>query len=218
MPPHVDSSHSNEWRKNSDINSSEINALCGACLESPLFRDEVDEPPKPLSPLDRGQSDPDLTGAESRDDLVTLETGVATTPFVSKIELIIGPESRYYSNNNGTQPPAPTAAAAAPRSNNVTVQSNVPHKVADATQPTPATSPSQALIQARPSEVQVQTSEGTTAATKYKSSPRRPLMLRMTHAMSKKSWRLVCYIGDRGKRFMSIMVHSANPARGACDV
>ena len=215
MPPHVDSSHSNnEWRKSSDINNGEINALCGVCLDSPLFRDEVDEPLKPLSPLEREQSNPELAAAESRDDLITLETGVATAPFISKIESIIGPESRYYSNNSGTQPPAQKAVVAAPRPYNAAVQSNPPAKVADAVQPTPATLPTQALARARPSEVQVHTSEDTAAT---KSSSRRPLMLRMTHAMSKKSWRLVCYIGDRGRRFMSLVVRSTDPAGGACD-
>jgi hypothetical protein len=40
-------------------------------------------------------------------------------------------------------------------------------------------------------------------------------MLRITHSVSKKSWRLVKYIGEKGKRFMSLMVNAVDPTRGA---
>lgn len=218
MPPHIESHSHSDWAPRSkstgDIKNSPINALCG-CLDSPLFRDEDDEPTsKQLSRLDRRQSNPDLLAAgSSSQDLAAIEQGAHTTApqFVSKIESIIGPESRYYnseSQKRSTTAPQPTA----PRKM-VAAQETAPKQQAAVVQKTAAPAPTPTVAQST-QEVLSQP-DITTATTKYnKSSNRKPLMTRMTHAVSKKSWRLVRYIGEKGKRFMSLMVKSVDPTRG----
>ena len=208
MPPHVESAHNqNEWqhprsKSTGDINNSQIDALCG-CLESPLFRDEEYQPIRPLSQLDRRQSNPDLTSADSQ-ELVTIETGNGTAPFVSKIESIIGPESRYYNTAPAVaadQQTSPSAVAAAP-------QASMPQKAV-----VRKTSNVIAAAPAQTTQVQVQTPCATTQCNTSKNQ--KPLLSRLTHAMSKKSWKLVRYIGEKGKRFMSMMVRSVDPTVGA---
>ncbi|KAL3769778.1 hypothetical protein ACHAWO_011306 [Cyclotella atomus] len=217
MPPHIESHSHNEWhhprsKSTGDIKNSEVVALCG-CLDSPLFRDEDDEPIRPLSRLDRRQSNPGLVSAESQ-ELLANETSVNNTaPFVSKIESIIGPESRYY---NGEPQPQPAVSRPTEAHKSTAVQAAAPQKPAVAVIKTPA-SAAQTQIVAQSAQVQAQPStDATTAATKYnKSKSSRPLMLRITHSVSKKSWRLVKYIGEKGKRFMSLMVNAVDPTRGA---
>jgi hypothetical protein len=190
MPPHVELAPShNEWQAPRYTQSTrvsqglEINTLCG-CLDSPLFRDELDDPnTRQLCHLDRRLSDPDLVSAGSH------EKGPAgavknSAPVMSKIESIIGPESRYYKNE-----PQPQRSAVISRP-----------------QPTPAavevTSP-------RPNEVEVQKC-GT--ATKYNTSnARRPFIMRMTRRVSKKGWKVVRFIGERGRRFMVLLVNAMAP-------
>ena len=208
MPPHVDVQGQSEWhhtrsKSTGDINKLEVNSICG-CLDSPLFRDEIHEPAKPHSRLDRRQSNPGLSSSENK-ELGTIETGINASRFVSRIESIIGPESRYYNNKSqtislqvATQPVLPKAV--------------VPKKTAKS-------EPTETVVFANPSqlhvlvsEVQVEASDISTATTKYnKSKSHRSFMFRMIHVVSKKSWRLVRYIGEKGKRFMSVMAKAADP-------
>jgi hypothetical protein len=216
MPPHIESHSHNEWqhprsKSTGDIKNSEVIALCG-CLDSPLFRDEDNEPTRPLSQLDRRQSNPGLVSAESQELLPSKTPVNNITPFVSKIESIIGPESRYY--NNEPQP-QPVASRSTEQQKSTAVQLAAPQQPTTAVMKTPA----QTQIVAQSAQVQAQrypSTDATTATTKYsKSKSSRPLMQRITHSISKKSWRLVKYIGEKGKRFMSLMVNAVDPTSGA---
>lgn len=215
MPPHIESHSHSEWphprsKSTGDIKNAEINALCG-CLDSPLFRDEVDEQPsKPLSRLERRQSNPDLMGADSK-ELVTAERGINAAPFMSKIESIIGPESRYY--NNEPQSKATTPRLAEPAKPAAVHKVAPTEKVAVVPKTAKAAAAEIQAESARHSTQEVQIKpNNSTATTKYnKSSSRKPIMIRFTHAVSKKSWRLVTYIGEKGKQFMSFMVKSVDP-------
>eukprot|EP00804_Cyclotella_cryptica_P027732 CCRYP_020472-RA/>CCRYP_020472-RA protein AED:0.38 eAED:0.45 QI:0/0/0.5/1/0/0/2/513/215 len=197
MPPHVELVHNqSEWQaprhSQSTVGSRglDINALCG-CLDSPLFRDEVDDPnSRQLCHLDRQQSDTDLVSAGSHE--IVPAGGVKTAiPVMSKIESIIGPESRYYKNE-----PLPQRSS-----------------VISQPQPTPAVveATSQPPIQAELHEC------GTT--TKYnKSSDRRPFMMRMTRRVSKKGWKVVRFIGEKGRRFMVLLVNAMAPTSPSYEV
>ena len=208
MPPHVESAHNqNEWqhprsKSTGDINSSQIDALCG-CLVSPLFRDEEGQPKRPLSQLDRRQSNPDLVSTDSQ-ELVTVETGINTAPFVSKIESIIGPESRYYNTESAMakdQQSTPSVVAAAP-------QASEPQKeVVRETSSVITAAPEQTM------HLQVQSPNATAKCNTSKSQ--KSLLFRLSHTVSKKSWKLVRYIGEKGKKFMSMMVRSVDPTGGA---
>ncbi|KAL7515823.1 hypothetical protein ACHAWX_000898 [Stephanocyclus meneghinianus] len=197
MPPHVELAPShNEWRaphyakSTGDSQGIEINTLCG-CLDSPLFRDENDDPnTRQLCHLDRRLSDPDLVSAGSHE---TVPAGAVknSAPVMSKIESIIGPESRYYKNE-----PQPQRSALISR----------PQPTAAAVE---VTSP-------QPNEVEVHKC-GTT--TKYnKSSARRPFMMRMTRSVSKEGWKVVRFIRQKGRRFIVLLVNAMSPARPPYEV
>jgi hypothetical protein len=165
-------------------------------------------PTKPLPVLDRRQSNPDLLSVESQE----LVAEVHAAPILSKIEEIIGPESRYYNNEPRPAAPRPTAQV-----RSKSFQDAKPRKSAAVSTPTRTVDVAAPPVQPLHPEVQVQTSH-TNATTKYsKPKSNRSLMLRVAHAVSKKSWKLVRYIGGKGKRFMSMMLKAVDPTGGACE-
>lgn len=203
MPPHVEFAGQSEWqcprsRSTGDIESLGANSsLCGS-LDSPLFRDEVDVPTKSLSSLDRGQSNPDLhlqSMGRSERIIPAPPANNQVVPFVSKIELIIGPESRYYNK----EPQGPPVRAGAPTPE--------PQQSLAPVAPTP---PLNEVVQ----ESDPENPETATTPYNCKSSPRRPFMLRLTHSVSKKGWKVVRYIGEKGMRFFSLMVNAVDPTSG----
>lgn len=174
MPPHVE--------VDSSLDDHYIGASTNANdLASPLFFDEdaTVQHTSPSCRLDRRQSDPQSLRIkeEKVEDEKTVEA-----PYVSKIQLIIGPESDYYKSE--IEKPAVATAPMATTTTETTTQQQ-------------STTESTAITTQQPQEV--------VKSNNTCSKEKRLIFLRVTNAISTKGWKVVKFIGGGGSRFVSSM-------------
>ena len=101
MPPHIelDSSH-DEWRTTRQPQLASLNLANGE--QSPLFQDEDNTRQSSFNSLDRRQSDTEFVWTARQLVKKDKKNNQEVKPFVSKISMIIGPESAYV---KGGDPP-----------------------------------------------------------------------------------------------------------------